>query len=158
MAHERVGNRTDHPHRSSAETAVELVFEENHIGLAIRQRLVVHAMVGDETDDGAQFDKAPYAIIDRPVESIRFRRSRRVRVLHIVRERQIEQPSHAAFEERDPGVEHEQRQIGRIHVGPAATDQRFDLGIGIFGRKADAVEVAPEQLAQFVLGGNRRGH
>ena len=57
MAHERVGDRTDHPYRSGAETAVELVFEKNHVGLAVGLRLVVHAVVGDETDDRAQFDK-----------------------------------------------------------------------------------------------------
>ncbi len=90
-------------------------------------------MVGDETDDGAQFDKTPYAIIDRPVERIRFRRPRRVRVLHIVRKRQIEQPGHAALEERHPGVEHEKRQVGRIHIGPGAADERLDLAVGIFG-------------------------
>jgi len=41
-------------------------------------------MIGDETDDGPQFDKAPYAIVDRPVERIRFRRPGSVRVLHII--------------------------------------------------------------------------
>ena len=156
MAHERIGDRADHPHRTVTETAVELVLEENHVGLAIRQRLVVHAVVSDQTDDGAQFDKAPHAIVDRPVERIRFRRSRRVRVLHIIRKRQIEQPGHAALEQRDPGIEHEQRQIGRIHVRSAAPDERFCVGVGAFGRKADAVEIAPEQLAQFVFGGDRR--
>src|SRR5260370_8343918 len=31
MAHERIGNRTDHPYRSGAETTIDLVLTENQL-------------------------------------------------------------------------------------------------------------------------------
>ena len=78
-------------------------------------------------------------------------------MLDVIRERQVQQIGLPALEQRNSGIEHEQRQVRRIHIRPRASDHRLDLGAGAFGRKADAGEISPEQLAQFVFRRDCRG-
>ena len=106
MAYEGIGDRADHPHGSHPETLVQHILEKDHIGLAARERLVVHAVVGDEPDDGAELGKATYPIVDRAMKGVGHRIARRVRMLDIIRQRQIKQMGLAPLEQRDPGVEH----------------------------------------------------
>ena len=107
VAHERVGDRADHPHGAGAETLVERVLEKDDVGCAVGQRLVVHPMVGDEPDDGAERDKSSHLVVDRAVKGVGLGIARRMRMLDIIRQRQIEQIGVPALEQRDPGIEHE---------------------------------------------------
>ncbi len=93
MAHKRIGDRADHPRRASAEPLRQLVFEKDH------PRLVVHAVIGDQADAGAQFDKAPHPVVDRAVKGVRLGRARRVGMLDIIGQGQIEQARRPAVEQ-----------------------------------------------------------
>ena len=39
MAHERIGDRADHAHRAVAETRVQLLLQEHHVGLPLARDL-----------------------------------------------------------------------------------------------------------------------
>jgi len=69
-------------------------------------------VIGGQCDDCAEFDKARHPRVERLVKRVRFRVARRVRVLDKIGQRQIEEPRGVAFEQPQPGVEHEQREIG----------------------------------------------
>ncbi len=86
-------------------------------------------------------------------------------MLHHVGERKIEQVGAPGFEQLDAGIEHEKREIGAVHVGGLASDERLDIlyavlresGLaGAFRGEADPLQAAAQHLAQLVLGGNRR--
>ena len=56
------------------------------MGLAVGQCLVVHAVIGHQTDNRAQFDQPPHAIVDRPMEGVCLGSAGGVRMLDIVRQ------------------------------------------------------------------------
>ncbi len=113
--------------------------------------------------------EAREAIVEGAVKRERLGLVGRVAVLHVIGQRQVEELGAASLDEADTGVEHEQRQIGRIHIGRGAPDQCLDCvdamlragaAIRLLGREADCpgaeVKAAPQHAAQLVLGGNRR--
>ncbi len=164
MAHERVGDRTDHPHRAGAKPVVEHVLQKDDMRAAVGKRLVVHPVVGGDPDDAAKFDEARDAPVELLVKRQRLRLVGGVAVLHVVGQRQIEEFGAAVLDQPDPGIEHEERQIGGVHVGLFPSDQRLDLAypvlvdgaaVGEFRRKADALHVVAQHPAQLVLGGDR---
>ena len=70
--------------------------------------IVVHAVIGDEPHDGTELDKATHPNVDRAMKSIGQGIACWVRMLDIIRERQVEEGRLAALEQCDPGIEHEQ--------------------------------------------------
>ena len=88
----------------------------------IGERLVVHAMIGGDGDDAAEFDQLRETPVERMVKFQRFRLVRRVAMLHIVGQREIQQFGPALLHKANAGVEHEQREVGRIHVRLRPTD------------------------------------
>jgi hypothetical protein len=65
--------------RAGAEVPDEFVFEKND------PRFVVHAVIGDEADDGALRDKASDPLVEGVMKSVGGGFARRVQVLNIVR-------------------------------------------------------------------------
>ena len=76
-------------------------------------------------------------------------------VLHVIRQRKIKETGAALLDKTDPGVEDKEREVGRIHIGPRAADQRLSFARRRLGRKGDAVDIVAEHATQFVLGGDR---
>ena len=170
MTHKRIGDRADDPRRAGAEMGVQDVFEIEDMRAAVRQRLIVHAVIGGQRDNAAEFGEAGEALVERLMKGERLGLVGGVAVLHVIRQRQIEELCPALLDEADAGIEHEQRQVGRIHIGLRPADQRLDrrdtvllfrAAIRLFGREADAIvadrQTAAEHPAQLVFGGDR-GH
>ena len=168
MAHKGVGDRADDTHRAVPDMRVQDVLEVEDMRAAVIERLVVHAVIGGDRDDAAEFGKARQALVERPVKGERLRLVGRVAVLNVIGQREIEELGTTVFDEADTGIEHEQRQIGRIHIGLRAPDHRLDIGAAVllFGtairvlrREADGALADPEATAkhrpQFILGGDR---
>jgi hypothetical protein len=89
-------------------------------------------------------------------------------VLDVVGERQVHEVAPLALEQPDAGLEHEQRQLHRIHVGQRHADEIEDVLDAVLGERAlvrpfggeahvapRQIEVLGELLAQLVLGGDR---
>ena len=93
MAHERIGDRADHPHRAVAEAPVQLLLQEHHVGRSVGAGLVVHAVVRHDANHRAEAHQLADALVHRAIEGVGLGRARRVRMLHEVGQRQIEQPS-----------------------------------------------------------------
>ena len=84
MDHVGIGNRQDDAGPAGAELAIQFVLEVDHVRRAIRPRLVVHAMVGGDADDGSQRRQTPERIVQPRVEIVDLRRAGRVLVLDVV--------------------------------------------------------------------------
>ncbi len=167
MAYERIGDRADHAAGIGAEPRVQQIGHEHHVGRAVGPRHVVHAVIGGRRHHAAEVAQRPEPRIDRAQEPARLLAFRRMTVLHIVRQRQIEQPRAAALHQPHPRIQHEQRQIGRILIGRSPSDQgaqivdpmrRHPRPIGALGGGGDSA-VADDKslcqsLAQLVLGGD----
>ena len=73
MLHERIGDRTNDADRICPETPVEFLLEENHPRRSILIGLVVHAVVGNQPYNGAEFGKPAHFCINRAMEGVGLR-------------------------------------------------------------------------------------
>ncbi|SEG35930.1 hypothetical protein SAMN04488115_104448 [Bosea lathyri] len=126
MAHERVGDRADHPCCSNPVARIQPIAEIEDVRRAIGEGQIRHAVIGDDADRGARVDEGPDTLIDGADEGVRFRRAWRMGVLNEIRKREIEQLRPAALQQAKPGIEHEQRKLRRILVG----NRPARLGVG----------------------------
>ncbi len=150
---------------SVAEALVQFLLQKDDAGLATRLRLVVHAVIGDDADHGAGRNQARDPVIDGAVEGVGLGRSRSMRVLDEIGQRQIEQARRLALEQAQAGVEHVDREVAGVLVGLRAAHHRlhvadavlFDAGaVGVLGGEVDALQAPRQHQPQLVLGGNGR--
>ncbi len=90
MAHERVGDRADHPHRPGAEMRVQHIFEKDHMRAAVRQGLVVHAVIGGHRDNAAERLQPRQPLVERRMKFERLLFVGGVAVLHVIGQREVQ--------------------------------------------------------------------
>ena len=167
MADEGVGDRADDRARPPAELPVQNVLQPHHAGRAVLVGLVVHAVVGRERHGRAQLLQPAEARIHLRIEAVGLRVAGRIGVLDIVGEREVEHVRAALLQQLQPGVEHEQRKVRRIHVRQRLADiaERVldavllhSAAVGMLRGEADRavreVHALLELPAELVLGGD----
>ena len=176
VADESIGDRADDRGRLCAEFFIQQILKPDHVGRAVGLGFVVHAMVRREGDDGAERGQAAEPLIQILIEGVRLALARRVFVLDEIGKGEIHDVGLARlFHEPDAGVEHEQGQIGRVHIRQGPPDEIEHVldavlfrgaPVGVLGREADGAASDVHSLsqlpAQLVLGGDgddlRSGH
>ena len=167
VLHEGIRDRADHAGGVGPESGVEFILNEDNVGLAFWQGLVVHAVISGECEHGTGLHQSPEAGVDLREELGRKGRARRVLVLDVVGQRQEHQVGAIALQQSNAGFEHEQREVHRVHPGLGHAHQRqyrldavfgHRARIGFLGGKADIapgkVQPLAQLQAQLVLGGD----
>ncbi len=127
--------------------------------------LVLHAVVGDDDDDGAAGIELAQILVHHRVEAVGALRARRILVLHVVGGGEIHEVGLHAVKQLDARREDEFRKLRRIDVRHAHADEGADICdavvgqvhlVGLLGReghrRAVEDEALAEQQAQLVLG------
>ena len=123
MGDEPVGDRTDDRAGAFAEPRIEDVLEPDDVRGAVRVGLVVHPVVGRQRDRGAERVEPPEHRVHVPVVAVSLRLAGRVLVLDVVGQREVEHVRLAPLQQPDPRLEHEERELGRVHVGQRHADE-----------------------------------
>ena len=167
MADESVRDGADDRARPPAELPVENVFQPHHAGRAVLVALVVHAVVGGERHGRAQLLEPAEARIHFRIEAVGLPVPRRIGVLDIVGEREVEDIRAALLEQLQPRIEHEEGKVRRIHVRQRLADKAervldavllHGAAVGMLRGEADRavreVHALLELAAELVLGGD----
>ncbi len=150
--------------------ASNLILQIDHVGLAVRQMLVVHAVIGGQHQHAALLVERADIAVHHGVESIRHRRAGRGLVLHVIGGGEIHQVRPLAHDDGNPRRHDEFRQFRGIDVGHLHADALRHVGdavvlqrrlVGFLRGKGDGaaarhVEPVAQQRAQLVLGGHHR--
>ena len=168
MPHVRVGYRKYHTSCVLAEPRVQFIHEVDHVGRAVGQGLVAHAVVSRDRHDRPGVRKPTECAVEPGVEIVDLRRSRPVLVLDVVCQRKVHQVDAALFEYLDPRFEDEGREIGRVHVRQRKADHIEHVldpvvfhgaGVRLLRREVDAavleVQTTTQKTAQLVLRSDR---
>lgn len=110
-----VGDRADHPY-PAAERLGQQRLEIDHVRLAGRIVLGIHAVIGGRTNDGSEVQQTTNFAIDRLIKVERCGLFGRVFVLHVVGERQVKEVRLAVLDQGGAGAEYEQARLTAIDL------------------------------------------
>ncbi len=161
----RIGDRQDHAGAAGAQEPVDDGTQVDDVRRAVGTRLGVHAVVGGDAEHRAGTIEGVEVAVEHRVEVGRGRRARRVLVLDVVGERQVERVGSLAPEQLEPRGQHvlrELRAVDRRHGHRDEVGRAVDAVLGLrrlvrlLGREAHALHLVTEQAAELVLGRHDR--
>ena len=168
MDHVRIGDGQNHA-KPFAEFFHQPAFEVNHVGRTVRLLFRVHAVIGRDAGDGAEFKQPPDFHVNGGVKLHHFGRRRRILVLQIVRRGEVKEVGHPVLQQRDAGPEDIKAGLAAVDGRGGMADQLFNPGntvglllrlVRFLGGEGDSAlfdQSAGEDVAQLFLGGDH-GH